>query len=399
MMAKQLNHRQAQWSLFLARFDFVLHHKPGCTMGKPDALSRRADHGNGAEDNSDIVLLTPKLFAICALEGLELIGPEINILCDIRKGIKAPLEEESVAKAVQELRKSSTKTLHTGEWTDSEGVIYVCGKIYVPPTSDLWRQIVSLCHDTKIAGHPGRFKTLELVTRNYWWPNMSRYIGKYVATCDLCLRTKVIRKLPCRELALLPTPTERWHTISVDFIVELPDSRGYDMVIMVVDSTGKRAHFIETTTTITSKGVAHLFLKYIWKLHGLPKKVISDCGVQFVAEFMKELYRLLGIEVASSTAYHPQTDGQTERVNQELEQYICLFVNERQNNWHKLLPLGEFAYNNHVHSSTQHTLFLLDTGRNPRMGFEPHQLSSRLETVSEFTTWMKDMLEEAKSAL
>src|ERR1700689_1765091 len=144
MMAKQRNRHQAQWSLFLARFNFVLHHKPGCTMGKPDALSRRADHGNGAEDNSDIVLLTPKLFAICALKGLELSGPEINILHDIRKGIKAPLEEESVAKAVQELRKSSTKSLCTGEWTDSEGVIYFCGTIYVPSTSALQRRIVSL---------------------------------------------------------------------------------------------------------------------------------------------------------------------------------------------------------------------------------------------------------------
>ena len=98
MTAKQLNHHQAQWSLFLARFDFVLHHKPGRTMGKPDALLRRVDHRNGAEDNSDIVLLTSKLFAIRALEGLELIGPEVNILHDIRKGIKAPLEEELVAK-------------------------------------------------------------------------------------------------------------------------------------------------------------------------------------------------------------------------------------------------------------------------------------------------------------
>src|ERR1700689_800649 len=102
MMAKQLNHRQAQWSLFLARFYFVLHHKPGRTMGKPDALSRRADHGNGMEDNSDITLLTPKFFAVRTLKGLELIGPEIDIFCDIHKGVKAPLEEELVAKAVLE---------------------------------------------------------------------------------------------------------------------------------------------------------------------------------------------------------------------------------------------------------------------------------------------------------
>jgi len=96
--------------------------------------------------------------------------------------------------------------------------------------------------------------------------------------------------------------------------------------------------------------------------------VVSDRGPQFVAEFMKELYRLLGIELASSTAYHPQTDGQTEWVNQELEQYIQLFVNKRQDNWNSLIPLAEFAYNNHVHSSTQQTPFFLDTGRHPPDG-------------------------------
>ena len=142
-----------------------------------------------------------------------------------------------------------------------------------------------------------------------------------------------------------------------------------------------------------------MYLRNVWKLHGLPRKVVSDRGPQFVAEFMRELYRLLGIELASSTAYHPQTDGQTERVNQELEQYLRLFVGERQDDWHGLLPLAEFSYNNHAHSSTQQTPFLLDTGRHPRMGFEPHQPPSRVEAVNEFTNRMKSTLEEAKAAL
>src|SRR6266567_1349850 len=184
MTAKQLNRRQARWSLYLSRFDFSLHHKPGKSMGKPDALSRRADHGTGSDDNSDIVLLPPKLFVARALEGLEFGGPELGILRDICKGVRQP-EEEPIAKATQQLWKSSTRSLRSGEWSEQDGLLYFHGHIYAPPNSDLRRCIVSLCHDTKVAGHAGRFKTLELVSWNYWWPNVSRYISRYISTCDL----------------------------------------------------------------------------------------------------------------------------------------------------------------------------------------------------------------------
>ena len=114
---------------------------------------------------------------------------------------------------------------------------------------------------------------------------------------------------------------------------------------------------------------------------------------------MRELYRLLRIKLAATTAYHPQGDSQTERVNQELEQYLRLFINQRQNNWVGLLPFAEFQYNNHIHSATQQVPFLLDTGRIPRMGFKPGQPPSRLESVNEFKEQMKDALDEAKATL
>jgi hypothetical protein len=114
---------------------------------------------------------------------------------------------------------------------------------------------------------------------------------------------------------------------------------------------------------------------------------------------MCELYRLLRITISSSTTYHPQSDGQTERVNQELEQYIWIFVSKWQNDWDTLLPLGEFAYNNHIHASTQHTPFFLNTGRHPQMGFEPHQWPSKVEAVNEFAERMKSTLDEARAAL
>ena len=137
-----------------------------------------------------------------------------------------------------------------------------------------------------------------------------------VKTCDLCLRTKVQHQPPIRELAPLPVPEFCWDTISIDFIVELPEAHGYDAVINVVDSVSKMSHFIPTHTMITALGVARLFLTHVWKLHGLPRQVVSDRGPQFIAEFTWELYQLLRVKLAATTTYHPQGDRRMEQVSQ-----------------------------------------------------------------------------------
>jgi len=124
---------------------------------------------------------------------------------------------------------------------------------------------------------------------------MSRYISQYISTCDLCLWTKPWRHSPVGELQLLSVPDARWDTLSVDFMVELPESSGHDAVMTVIDSVSKRVYFILTHTTVTAKGTARLFSHHVWKLHGLPKHVVSDRGPQFVASFTKELYKLLGV--------------------------------------------------------------------------------------------------------
>jgi len=213
---------------------------------------------------------------------------------------------------------------------------------------------------------------------------MSRYVGRYVSTCDMCLRTKSFRCPPIGELHPIHIPSAPWDTISVNFIVELPQSAGHDSIMVIIDSVTKHAHFVSTITMISAAGATQLFLNHVWKHHGLPRKVVSNRGPQFIVEFTQELYRLLGIKLAATTAYHPQGDGQTERVNQELEQYLCLFTNQRQDDWVGLLPFAEFQYNNQVHSSTQNPPFLLDTGLVPWMGFEPEQPWSHMESINEF---------------
>jgi len=158
------------------------------------------------------------------------------------------------------------------------------------------------------------------------------------------------------------------------------------------------SHFVATTEKTTAEGLARLFRDNVWKLHGLPESVISDRGPQFAAGMTRELNKMLGIETKLSTAYHPETDRQTERTNQELEQYLRMYVNHRQNNWAEWLATAEFAFNNKVYTATKTSLFQVNYGREPRMGFDIRK-KGKNEKAEEFMREMKERHEEARAAL
>src|SRR5258708_1976812 len=186
------------------------------------------------------------------------------------------------------------------------------GHVYVSKEPQLHHDIVHAHHDSMVTGHPGRWKTLELVSHNYWWLGISHYVASYMAGCDACNHCKSCLMQKVGKLTPNWMPSHHWEVISVDTIGELPESKGYNAILVVVDRLSKCIHAVPTITTVDSAGVAHLFLEHIWRHHRLLEAIISDRGSTFISNFSRELAALLDIQLTPSTAYHLQTDGQTE---------------------------------------------------------------------------------------
>ena len=193
-------------------------------------------------------------------------------------------------------------------------------------------------------------------------------------------------------------PEQPWMHILVDFVVKLPEAQGYNAILVVCDRMSKMVHIIPTTEATSAQGLAALYRDHVWKLHGLPESIISDRGPQFAAQMTKELNAMLGIRSNLAMAFHPQSDGQTERMNQELKQYLRVFVDHKQETWPECLALAEFAYNNKAQASTKQSPFFVNYGRHPRMGFEPRR-EGKHPAAQEFVEQMKEVHEEAQAAL
>ena len=208
--------------------------------------------------------------------------------------------------------------------------------------------------------------------------------------CDACQWNKNCTEQLAGKLMPNSIPEKPWTHISADFITKLPLAQGYDSILVVVDRLTKMVHFIPTTEKTSAEGLARLFRDNVWKLHGLPESIISDREPQFAAGLMQELNRMLGIESKISMAFYPQMDRQTKRVNQELEQYLRIFINHRQEQWPEWLGMAEFAYNNKAHSSTRISPFKANYGQDPRMGFEGKK-KRKYERAERFVTKMKEI--------
>src|SRR5258708_3513293 len=289
-------------------------------MGRPDALSRQADHPRGADDNADFILLTLEVFELRAMEAVTLEGEETIFMERIQQSAQF---DDPVVKALKALDMGE---LRSDEWMCAEGIVLYRGKVYIPDNPQLCHDLVHAHHSATVARHPGCWKMLELVSQNYWWPGVSRYVAKFVAGCDACNQTKTFPMQKVEKLIPNKVPDQHWQVISIDMIGELLDPKGYNAVLVVVDHLSKWIHAIPTVTSLDSARVAQLFLEHIWRHHGLPEEIISDRRPAFVSNFSRKLAALLGVKLTPSTFYHPQTNGQTERMNQEIEAYLWVFM-------------------------------------------------------------------------
>lgn len=404
--SKVLNRRQARWAELISGYDFVIVYRPGRKNGKADAMSRRHDYRpeeGKLQPDKDRPLLKPDQMLVSATFQSE-------IDTNFRNKLLSALEEDPVTyKMIQHLKSPS---FHKPP--EDSSVLENCSiendlllknnRIYVPNSDALKLDIVRRYHDSSLAGHVGQFKTHELIARNYWWPAMRAFVNNYVASCDECQRCKTPRHKPFGTLQPLPIPKRPWASISMDFIVKLPVSSGYDSILVVVDRFTKMAHFIPCNENATSVQLAVLFLDNVFKHHGLPEEMVSDRGSLFISNFWKGLMKLLNVNINLSTSYHPQSNGQTERVNAILEQYLRVYCNYQQCNWSSLLPMAQFSYNNALHVSTGKSPFFANYGFHPVFNPLPHPTSKvpaaeeLLKTIESTHRFLSESIKTAQAS-
>ena len=249
---------------------------------------------------------------------------------------------------------------------DIQGLYWKQHQLVIPDYSNLRVRCLELCHDAPWAGHFGKHRTQQLVRQIYWWPKMDEEIEQYVKTCAPCQRNKTPSYKAYGQMVPVQIPERRWSSISVDFITQLPVTiNGYDANTVFVDRLTKRAHFAPCHTNDDAEDFAETFMKEIFSQHGLPTEIISDRDTKFIGGFWKAATKQFGITRCMSTAFHPRTDGQTERMNRTLEEVLRAYISPDQSDWDKHLPLVEFAINNTVNSSTGTTPFLMEYGQSP----------------------------------
>jgi RNase H-like domain found in reverse transcriptase/Integrase zinc binding domain len=410
------------------QYDIQLVYKPGAS-NRADALSRRPDYAPDPYNDAPVVALPDHLFVPPNTPTIDLQAQLMNqvrvrtISLDNPTGAESTDDPNMDIEAAVWIRDIEDENLNTDietevlhaqglkknqdkldQWRRAHHIEHRPGDLWwkgdaliVVGNDDLNRGVISLFHDHIAAGHPGIAKTMQNIAQYYWWPGMRDHITQYIKGCATCQMNKVNTNPTKPPLYPITPVTDAlpFQTIALDFITKLPESDGYNTILTITNhDCSKASIFIPCKETIDSEGVAQLYAQHIVPHYETPKKVISDRDTRFTSNFTTELCKTLGIQQNISTAYHPQTDGQSERTNQSLEQYLRIMCTNDQHTWNKWLPLVQYVRNSWPSSTTKKTPYELILGYTPTV-YQP----TRLSFVPRVTERLQKIQEHRKAAL
>jgi transposase InsO family protein len=387
---QRLTRRQARWVAELMEYDLKLTHKKGKEMIVADALSRRTDHSQGLEaDNKDVTALPEDLW-------IKLLDTELRDA--VAKAQLGDKYAQEVLLSLNDPEQSPVKWT-TEAYPNGTLALFYDGRMYIPDDLELRRQIVADHHDTSLAGHPGILATTHSVRTSYYWPGLQHFIKNYVNGCAICQQFKKNTRPMKPALHPIPSGSSRlFGSLGIDFMTDLPLSEdGFDSIMVMVDHGLSKGIIL---TPCNKKGLdaemtSRLFLDNVFSRFGLPDKIMTDRGVQFDAAFFRELCAQLGIKPSMTTAFHPQANGGTERVNQEVQLYLSIFCINNPSSWSRALKKAEFVYNNRPHADQSQSPFELMYGQAPLAMPEAfgHSENPSVEArIAQLNQWRKDAI-------
>lgn len=368
---RKLTERQIRWAEFMSRFRYTLQYRKGSENERSDALSRR-DQDKPKEGDPRLLsrerqALIPVQIKKTNLDKLKLAeGQDIFMNQDLQNLWDLALYEDpaysKIVQAVLDGEKAwpkdiKVKTEGSEEWKPLKATIAESsfdknrrqllyqGRLWIPMYEPLTTAIIQNVHDATVSGHPGRDATLAQVARDYFWPGMSKAIKRFCKNCHICGRSSIWRHQKHGLLKPLPVPDRFHQELSIDFMVELPESNGNTCIMVITDRLLKSVT-LEAMDKMDAESCAFRFLSCHWRYHGFPKAIVSDRGTNWTSKFWRRLCELVKLEQRLSTGYHPQTDGATERANQEVQTYLRAYVSYTQHDWADYLPAAQLAINN-----------------------------------------------------
>jgi hypothetical protein len=346
---KELNMRQRRWLEFIKDYEFTLSYHPGKANVVADALSRKSGSGLASLINIEWKLI----------EDLAEWSPFTTSSGTIKVNnltIQPEFKEKVIAKQKEDPQYGKMETLAQQEDNEfrrkEDGSIWMRERLWVPSDPELREELLGEAHKSKYTIHPGSTKMFKDLQRGYWWNGMKRDVARYVAKCLTCQQVKIEHQRPGGMMQLMEIPQWKWENITMDFVMGLPRTRrNHDAIWVIVDRLTKSAHFLPMRKGQSLESLTELYIQEIVRLHGVPISIISDRDPRFTSRLWRQLQSALGTKLKFSTAFHPQTDGQSERTIQTLEDMLRACMLDWKGEWDTHVVLAEFAYNNSYHAS------------------------------------------------